>query len=63
MFLERTPRFIGERAKRLAGAPLKAALDLHDRAAQIARTARAQSLDAQGTVFELAGLVAALHPR
>ena len=63
LFLERTPRFIGDRAKQLAGPPLKAALDLHDRAAQIARTARAQSLDAQGTVFELAGLVAALHPR
>lgn len=63
LFLERTPRFIGERAKQLAGPPLKVALDLHDRAAQIARTARAQSLDAQGTVFEMAGLVAALHPR
>lgn len=63
LFLERTPRFIGDRAKQLAGTPLKAALDLHDRAAHIARTARAQSLDAQGTVFELAGLVAALHPR
>lgn len=63
LFLERTPRFIGERAKTLAGPPLKTALDLHDRASQIARTARAQSLDAQGTVFELAGLVAALHPR
>lgn len=60
LFLERTPRFIGERAKHLAGTPLKAALDLHDKAAQIARVARAQSLDAQGTVFELAGLVAAL---
>lgn len=60
LFLERTPRFIGERAKTLGGTPLKAALDLHDKAAQIARVARAQSLDAQGTVFELAGLVAAL---
>ena len=60
MFLERTPRFIGERAKQMSGTSLKAALDLHDRAALIARTARAQSLDAQGTVFELAGLVAAL---
>lgn len=60
LFLERTPRFIGERAKQLVGPPLKTALDLHDRAAQIARTAKVQSLDAQGTVFELAGLVAAL---
>lgn len=63
LLLERVPRFIGDSAKQLAGGPLKAALDLHDRAAQIARTARAQSLDAQGTAFELAGLVAALHPR
>lgn len=61
LFLERVPRFIGERARHLSGTPLKAALDLHDRAAHIARTARAQSLDAQGTAFELAGLVAALR--
>lgn len=63
LFLERVPRFLGERAKHLRDAPLRQALDLHDRATQIARVARAQSLDAQGTVFELSGLVAALHPR
>lgn len=60
MFLDRVPRFIGDQAKRLAGTPLRQALDLHERASHIARTARAQSFDAQGTVFELAGLVAAL---
>lgn len=60
LFLERTPRLIAERAKALSGAALAKALDLHASAREIARTARAQSLDAQGTVFELAGLVAAL---
>ena len=63
LFLERVPRFIAARAKLLAGAPLRRALDLHDAALDIARGARALSLDAQGTVFELAGLVAALRPR
>ena len=60
LFLERAPRFIAERARTLSGGPLKRALDLHDSAFHMARTARAQSLDAQGTAFELAGLVAAL---
>lgn len=60
LFLERAPRLIAERAKQLSGAGLQRALDLHDSAFQIARSARAQSLDAQGTVFEIAGLVAAL---
>lgn len=60
LFLERVPRFIADRAKSLAGTALRQALDLHDVALRIARGARAQSLDAPGTVFELAGLVAAL---
>ena len=51
---------IAERAKRLTGPGLQRALDLLDSAFHIARNARAQSLDAQGTVFEIAGLVAAL---
>lgn len=60
LFLERAPRFIAERAKVLQGPALRRALDLHDSAFHIARTARAQSLDPQGTAFEMAGLVAAL---
>jgi DNA polymerase-3 subunit delta' len=60
LFLDRAPHLIADRAKRMTGAALQRALDLHDSAYAIARAARAQSLDAQGTVFEIAGLVAAL---
>lgn len=61
-FLDRAPGFIADAAPRLTGARLRAALDGYDAARALAASARALSLDAQATVFEMAGLVARLAP-
>ncbi|MES2753942.1 MAG: AAA family ATPase [Pseudomonadota bacterium] len=60
LFLERAPRFIADRARQSAGGALKQALDLYDAARSLAGSARGLSLDPQATVYEMAGLVAAL---
>lgn len=59
-FLERVPGFIAEQAPYRAGEGLRTALDAYDEARSIAGTARALTLDAGATVFELAGVVARL---
>jgi DNA polymerase-3 subunit delta' len=59
-FLDRVPTFLAEQAPYRAGPALRTALDAYDDARRIAASARALSLDAGGTVFELAGLVARL---
>lgn len=62
-FLERAPSFIAEKARQRDGAPLREALDLYDRARDLAGAALGLSLDAGGTVFEMSGLVARLAAR
>ncbi|ONF97583.1 AAA family ATPase [Sphingomonas jeddahensis] len=59
-FLDRVPTFIAEQAPYRNGPALRTALDAYDQARSIAASARALSLDAGGTVFELAGVVARL---
>lgn len=59
-FLDRAPAFIAETARDRRGEPLRIALDSYDAARALAASARALSLDAQGTVYEMAGLVAKL---
>lgn len=59
-FLERVPGFIAEQAPYRAGDGLRTALDAYEEARSIAGAARALSLDAGSTVFELAGVVARL---
>lgn len=59
-FLDRVPTFLAEQAPYRAGPALRTALDAYDDARGIAASARALSLDAGGTVFELAGVVARL---
>ncbi|MFN3518612.1 MAG: AAA family ATPase [Sphingomonas sp.] len=59
-FLDRVPTFLAEQAPYRSGQALRTALDAYDDARQIASSARALSLDAGGTVFELAGVVARL---
>lgn len=59
-FLDRVPSFIAEQAATRHGPALAAALDAYDAARAIGVSARALSLDAQATVYELAGLVARL---
>lgn len=59
-FLDRAPSFIAGRAAARAGPGLRHALDLHEQARALAGSARGLSLDPQGTVFEMGGLVAAL---
>jgi len=63
-FLDRAPSFIARQAADREGDALATALDAYAAAQSVAAIARAQSLDAQATVFELAGLVArlGLHP-
>lgn len=63
-FLDRAPRFIAARARERRGDALRAALDAHDAARNLAAAALGLSLDAQGTVFEMGGIVASLaNPR
>ncbi|MBX9796402.1 AAA family ATPase [Sphingomonas sp.] len=59
-FLDRVPGFIAEQASERTGPALAAALDAYDGARALAVSARALSLDAQATVYEMAGLVARL---
>ena len=60
-FLERAPAVLASEAKERSGPALKAALDAHAAARDLARAALGLSLDAQATVFEMAGIVATLH--
>jgi DNA polymerase III subunit delta' len=62
-FLERAPSFIAERAKRVAGEPLRTALDAHAAARDLGGAATGLSLDAGATVFEMSGLIARLATR
>jgi DNA polymerase-3 subunit delta' len=59
-FLDRVPTTIAQAAALRHGPALKVALDAYDEARQTAAAARGLSLDAQATVFELAGIVARL---
>jgi DNA polymerase-3 subunit delta' len=62
-FLDRAPGFIAAAAPGRQGPALRAALDSYDAARALSASARGLSLDAQATVFEMAGLVATLAPR
>jgi len=59
-FLDRAPAFIAAEAGRRSGPQLREALDAYDAARALSSSARSLSLDQQGTVFEMAGLVARL---
>lgn len=59
-FLARAPALIAAEAKHRTGPALAEALALWERAVGLATAARRLSLDPQSTVFELAGLLAAL---
>ena len=59
-FLDRAPSFIAERARNLAGEPLRTALDAYQAARDLAGSALGLSLDASATVFEMGGLIARL---
>jgi DNA polymerase-3 subunit delta' len=61
-FLARAPSRIAAEARRRRGPALAEALGLWERAADLAGSAQRLSLDAQSTVFELAGMLAALAP-
>lgn len=59
-FLDRAPAFIAAHAAERQGERLRIALDGYDAARELAATARALTLDAQATVYEMAGIVARL---
>ncbi|MGH6613233.1 DNA polymerase III subunit delta' [Sphingomonas sp.] len=59
-FLDRAPAFIAAAAPAKRGAALQTALNSYDAARALSASARSLSLDAQATVFEMAGLVATL---
>jgi len=59
-FLDRAPAFIAAAAPARNGQRLRTALDSYDAARSLAASARGLSLDAQATVYEMAGLVAKL---
>ena len=61
-FLARAQSLIAATAKQRRGPALADALALWERATALAGSARRLSLDTQSTVFELAGLLAALAP-
>ena len=61
-FLARAPSLIAATARTRRGPALAEALRLWERASSLAGTARRLSLDPQSTVFELAGMLAALAP-
>lgn len=61
-FLARVPSVIAEYARDRRGPALADALRLWERATDLAGSATRLSLDPQSTVFELAGLLAALAP-
>jgi len=62
VFLARAPARIAAEARGRRGAALAEALKLWERASGLAGSAQRLSLDPQSTVFELAGLLAALAP-
>ena len=62
-FLDRAPRFIADQARSRTGEALRTALDAYDAARNLAASAIGLSLDAQGTVFEMGGIVASLANR
>jgi len=59
-FLKRAPSFLATQARTRQGAPLRDAIELYQRATQLAATAPIHNLDPQSAVFELCGLVAGL---
>ncbi|WP_375396363.1 DNA polymerase III subunit delta' [uncultured Sphingomonas sp.] len=59
-FLDRAPSFIAAHAAQRRGEALRVALDAHDDARALSASALRLSLDAQGTVFEMGGIVARL---
>lgn len=61
-FLARAPSLIAAAARQRRGHALAEALALWERASALAGSARRLSLDPQSTVFELAGMIAALAP-
>ena len=61
-FLARAPSRIAAAARESEGAGRAEALKLWERATSLAGSARRHSLDPQSTVFELAGMLAALAP-
>jgi DNA polymerase III subunit delta' len=61
-FLARVPTRIATAAKARQGGALAEALQLWERASALAGSAQRLSLDPQSTVFELAGMLAALAP-
>ncbi len=61
-FLARAPSLIAAAARHRHGNALAEALALWERASALAGNARRLSLDVPSTVFELAGLIAALAP-
>jgi DNA polymerase-3 subunit delta' len=62
-FLERAPSFIAATARLRTGPELRIALDAYQAARALAAAAPALSLDAQATVFEMAGILARLAPQ
>jgi DNA polymerase-3 subunit delta' len=62
VFLARAPSRIAAEARLRQGAALAEALGLWERASDLASGAQRLSLDPQSTVFELAGMLAALAP-
>lgn len=62
-FLDRAPSFIAAEARVRSGEALRTALDAHDAARNLAASALGLSLDVQGTVFEMGGIVARLAAR
>lgn len=62
-FLDRVPSFIAEHARARTGEDLRATLDAYDAARELSGSALGLSLDASGTAFEMAGLIARLAPR
>ncbi len=62
-FLDRAPSFIADAARTRSGEALRTALDAHEAARNLAASALGISLDAQGTVFEMGGIVARLAAR
>ena len=61
-FLSRAPALIAAAARERRGAALGESVQLWERATALAGSARRLSLDPQSTVFELAGMLAALAP-
>ena len=60
-FLDRALAFIAAAARTRSGTRLRIAIDAHAAARDLAGAARGLSLDAGGTVWEMAGIVARLH--